>query len=503
MDTTLQTNTIECYKKGYTSVLTTEETGESVVPDRMPDIGMIANTGACVLLRSKEAIDGNVTMQGEIQVSVLYIPDGEAGLRALNVSLPCSASFDSSEITQECIPEGVMRVCSVEARLLNPRKILVKAEVVTELVCYTRGEATYCRGISEKAKAMVQMHHTTGKFATVAAVCERTFVVTDEYALSAAVGSGGEVVRKNVQFRVEDMKTIANKLIVKGTVLSDVMYTTESGSVETASFGTTFSQIVETDSEDISAEARVMLMPTGMYYELVNGENGPTITMELHGVCQVAAMRQHEVQFVSDAFSNRCGCEVEYSPMCVVTQSRVNTQREMVRDSVPCKSSVSQVRFATCTIGRVTISGGTVSVRVDVDLCVAYENGVDDCVSRRIEVNFQSDPDDPAVLSADAVRCADIYAIPSGNDVEIRFTVEADLRMETICNLETVSAIRLDEETPCMVDRPSLTVVRTGGSLWELARKYGSTVDLIRQLNDLEEDSAPMGSVLFVPRERF
>lgn len=502
MDTTLQTNTIECYKKGYTSVFTAEETGETVVPDRMPDIGMIANTGACVLLRSKDAADGSVTMQGDIQVSVLYIPDGEAGLRALNLSLPCTATFDSPEITQDCIPEGTMRVCSVEARLLNPRKILVKAEVVTELVCYVRGEACYCKGVTEDTQPMVQLHHATGKFSTVAAVCERTFVVTDEYALPATA-AGGEVVRKNAQFRVEDMKTIANKLVVKGTVLSEVLYTTESGTVESVSFGSVFSQIVETDSEDISADARVMLMPTGMYYELVSGENGPVITMELHGVCQVAAMRQHEVQFVSDAFSNRCACDVEYRPMNVITQSRVSTQRETVRDSVPCKSAVAQVRFATCTIGKVTVNGGDVSVRIDVDLCVAYENGVDDCVNRRIEVNFQTDAEAPAMLSADGVRCTDVYAIPSGTGAEIRFVVEADLRTETTCDLETVSAIHLDEEHPCDQNRPSLTVVRAGGSLWELARKYGSTVDLIRQLNELEDDIIPAGSVLFVPRERF
>lgn len=501
MDTTLQTNTIACYKKGYTSVCAAEETGETVVPDRMPDIGMIANTGACVLLRSKEATDGNVTMQGEIQVSVLYIPDGESGLRALSVSLPCTASFDSPEITQECIPVGTMRVCGVEARLLNPRKILVKAEVVTELTCFIRGEASYCKGESGSVGSLTQLHCTTAKFSTVAAVCERTFVVADEYALPSSA-AGGEVVRKNVQFRVEDVKTIANKLIVKGTVLSEVLYATETG-IETASFGTVFSQIVETDSEDITPDARVSLMPTGMYYEVISGENGPTLSVELHGVCQVAVMAQHEIEFVSDAFSNRCACDVEYSPINVVAQSRASTQRETVRDTIPCKSAVSQVRFATCTMGKVTVSGDTVNVRVDVELCVAYENGVDDCVSRRMEVNFQGDGEAPSILSADVVRCTDVYAIPSGNGVEIRFAVEADLRTETVCELETVCAIHLDEEHPCVQDRPSLTVVRGGGSLWELARKYGSTVDLIRQINELEDDIVPQGSVLFVPRERF
>ena len=93
MDTTLQTQTIQCYRKVFASTMTAEETGESVVPDKMPDIGMIAHTGACVLLRSKDVSDGTVRLQGEIAVSVLYLPDGEAGVRALRLSLPVTVQF--------------------------------------------------------------------------------------------------------------------------------------------------------------------------------------------------------------------------------------------------------------------------------------------------------------------------------------------------------------------------------------------------------------------------
>lgn len=499
METTLQTKKINCYQKVYTSVITAEETGETVVPDKMPDIGMIAHTGASVLLRSKEATEGNVTMQGEILVTVLYLPDGAAGLRALNIALPCTASFDSADISQNCVPEGMMRVCTAEARLLNPRKILVKVEVSTEVACYERAEAVYCDGISEPGSEKVQLRHSTAKFGMVAAACERTFVVTDEYVLDADVS--GEVVGKKAQFRIEDIKTIANKLIVKGTVASEVLYMTADGEIETARFNTVFSQIVETDSEEISTDARVMIMPTGLYYELATTGNDPRITMELHGVCQVAVMSQHEISFVSDAFSNRCACEVSCEPLCVTTQSRTTIQRETVRENIPCKSQVAKVHYVTCEAGKATVTGNEVCIRIDVTACVAYENGANDCIGKRMEVTFTGDSGVP--LMVDGVRCLDLYAVPSGNSVELRFTVEADLRTEVACELHTVAAIRLDEEQPICSDRPSLTVVRTGGTIWDIARKYGSTVELIRKINELEEEDVPAGSVLFVPRERF
>ena len=140
---------------------------------------------------------------------------------------------------------------------------------------------------------------------------------------------------------------------------------------------------------------------------------------------------------------------------------------------------------------------------MNLTICVQYENGAEDCQEKRVEVRFVGEDPGEARLTVDSVRCTDVYAVPAGNGVEIRFAAEADLRLETESTLETVSAIRLDDDLPKTQERPSLTVVQTGGPLWDVARKYGSTVDLIRKVNGLEEESAPAGGVLFIPRERF
>lgn len=504
MDTTLQTQTIQCYRKVFASTMTAEETGESVVPDKMPDIGMIAHTGACVLLRSKDVSDGTLRLQGEIAVSVLYLPDGEAGVRALRLSLPVTVQFEGAEITQSSIPQASMRLRGVETRMLNPRKILVKAEVESEAACYERSQLVCCTGLADQAGGeAVQLRRTDARFSVVSSVCERTFVVTDEYPLPAGSGDAGEVVWKNAQFRVEDVKTIANKLIIKGTVLSDVLYTTADGLTETVSFPTMFSQILETDSEEVSPDARLTIMPTGMYYELQHTDAGAKLTMEVHAVCQAEAMTRHEMAFVSDAYSNRWDCQVDYAPMSVRTRTKESTLRETVRESIPFRSPVSAVRFALCAVGPVTMEEKGVSARVDIAVCAGGENGTEECAGKRIQVRFTGEDPAGARLRAEGVRCTDVYAVPAGNAVEVRFAAEADLRMESDCTLETVSAVRLAEDHPLVSDRPSLTVVRAAGPLWDIARKYGSTVDLIRQVNGVEEETVAAGSLLFVPRERF
>lgn len=502
MDTTLQSKEIQYYNKVFSSTLTAEETGESVVPDKMPDMGMIAHTGACVLLRGKEVSDGTLQVRGELAVTVLYIPDGESGLRALRLTLPVAANFEDASITQQSVPEASMGVCGVEARMLNPRKILVKAEVATEVACYERSRAMYCTGVAPEEMDGIQLRYAAAQIGLTGTVCERTFVLTDEYPMPTG-DAAGEVVWQNAQFRVEDVKAIANKLIIKGTVLSEVVCLSPEGVAETVRFPTMFSQILETDSEEVSPEARLTIMPTGLYYELVRSDAGTKLTMELHGVCQAAAMSRHEIRYVADAYSNRRSCQVEHRPVQACARSKVSVLRETVRETLPCRSGVSAVRLAACQVGTVTPGEGSATARVDVTVCVGYENGTEDSVSKRIQVEFTGEEIPGARWRVDGVRCTDVYAVPTGSSVEVRFSAEADLRAETEVQLDTVSAIHLEDEVSGRPDRPSLTVVRSGGPLWDIARKYGSTVDLIRRVNAMEEDTAPADCILFVPRERF
>jgi hypothetical protein len=67
---------------------------------------------------------------------------------------------------------------------------------------------------------------------------------------------------------VEEVKTLSNKLIVKGSVLSDVVISSNDGSAERINFTSAFSFIAETDCEHVSDNVSMCIIPTALYYEL-------------------------------------------------------------------------------------------------------------------------------------------------------------------------------------------------------------------------------------------
>lgn len=93
-------------RSGYETVLETtvthEETMEMIVPDACPDILRICDTGGAVCLRSKEVLEGRVEVLGSVKASVLYLPDGEEGMRKLEVPMPFTCGVDAAGVTGQC-----------------------------------------------------------------------------------------------------------------------------------------------------------------------------------------------------------------------------------------------------------------------------------------------------------------------------------------------------------------------------------------------------------------
>ncbi len=492
MDAVLHENRMDRYMKVYGERKTIEVTGETVVPDKMQDIGLLGETGAHVLLRSKETAVGMGKMEGELAVTVCYLPDGAGGFCKLELQLPWQVQFEDEALTDRCMAVGEVTVVRLETRMLNPRKILVKAQLCADFSGFERQEVLVCDEPEEGAP--VQVRRETVDCSMISTVCERSFVVTDEYPVPPDL-VGGEILCKSVQFRIDDVKTLANKLIVKGTALSDVVIAGESGA-ERVSFTSGFSFIAETDCETVTPDVKVSMMATAMYYEL--SDQGKQLSVEVHGVCQMAAYSREPLCCISDAYSNFYETRLEFRPLTVYGHVKNSVQRETVIDSLTCRSQTARVQFVTVGVDCIGKSGDGAVIPLRLSVCVLYDNGSMDWLRKQVSVPIRLKEGE----SVTAARVADVHAAASETEVECRIVVEYEVLEAKELQLDTVARIVIDEDSPCTVSRPSLTLLQYEGPLWELARRYGSTVELIQQYNELEEDTVTAGTFLLVPKQQ-
>ena len=124
------------YDKAYSRTLRKEESQDCVVPDTMPDIAELATTWGCVLIRSKDVGEGRVRVEANVPAKVSFLPEGEEHLCCLDVNIPFYFSAEDAAIREGDFCVADLKLRALETRVLNPRKVTVRAEVELSLECY-------------------------------------------------------------------------------------------------------------------------------------------------------------------------------------------------------------------------------------------------------------------------------------------------------------------------------------------------------------------------------
>ena len=263
MDIYLNKEKLDFVKNVLSTSLTHEETMEMIVPDALPDILRIVDADATAFLRSKSSDNGRVTVTGNVDATVLYCPDGEEGIRKMTLDIPFSLSVTDSEINPATRVTAVVNVVSADASMINPRKIIVRVDLLGELACYNDAEMVLSGSIEDDNDAGIEIMTNTSDVVTTTLVKEKTFVVADEIQVPHSNPPVGTILKYKVDLSPEETKAVGSKLIVREqrTWCSVSAARTE---ITRLDFDTEFSQILELDNPE--SDSTITTMLTNAYF---------------------------------------------------------------------------------------------------------------------------------------------------------------------------------------------------------------------------------------------
>ncbi len=490
MDFSLKQNSLSCYQKLAVLSGAVDCTAESVVPDTQEDILRILGTAGFAAVRTKNAADGVVSVTGEVMASVLYVPESGEGAAALSVNVPFS--FEQRCCAEgEVLPVASVRLMALEARLLNPRKVLVRATVCVETVLYASSRLLWYSPDEGGAGACLRVKTAVASVSVVTAVTEKTFLVSDVLPLPAGKPAPAKILGTASVLRVTDAQSVGGKLIVKGMVRTVAHYLSAEGGLECVSAETAFSQLVETGG---GTDFTVTPLLTDAFVERLSAVDGSSpLSLEVHGVLQVAVREKREIEYITDAYcvgrpltAERAMLTAETDPACAVTRAAARGQFELQR---PCTGVVSVNVLA----GAAAAQDGKASVSLTAELLYLADGG--GLYGERFSLTAAADCDGGAI----AVAGAEAVAVPAGMSVELRAQVDFTLTTAGSVQLAVVSALSSPDDVPPRT-RPSVTVIRTGETdLWTLAKAFGADEDEILRCNGLEEREIPQGVILLIP----
>ena len=494
---------------GYETMLETtvfrEETLETIVPDANPDVLRLIDTQGKALLKSKEAMDGRVALAGTAQLTILYQPEGGTGPRRLEVGIPFSTSVEDSRLTSDCLVTAVARVVGADTRTINPRKILTRVEVAVNVKVFREETVLLCTGVHAEGGTAEERKESHRPYC-VSAVQEK--LVSFENELSIPVGRpvAEELICNRVELASHEAKLIGNKLIFKGEALVRLLYRSVGGEMDTADFTLPFSQVAEVIGVGENGQCIIDVGLNGVTFTL--GEDGRTVSAALSVLVQFLVCEEREIELLADMYSVCCPVKVDRVPFVYRRRREAGVGRQMVRQMIETGLSVRSVVDAYCLVGRTTHrrEGKQTNLMVDVIvtvICVTDEGEL--CaMSRRLETGCSVEIPEECLCSFEC-RCGELVAMPGADGVEVRFPMEFPYFCEQEEQGMVVRETTLAEdggegggEKPSIV----LRVLQPGESLWDVAKRYGTTIEDVVRANELEGKQPEEGTMLLIPRKR-
>ena len=483
--------------------------GDIIVTDVKPDILNTINTSGNIVIYKKEVMDGKVRIDGSIHLHIMYLADNEENsIRGLNAEVDFTEIIEFPEAQNGMLLETDFDLKSIECKVLNGRKINTKSLIEIELKLYANNKFEVIKEI----KDIDNMQFLKRNLEINSLIGEGTqkTVIKDTINLDNAV-QVAEILKANIDIVNKDIKLSYNKVLAKADAEIKLIYLTEDNEIKvtTASLPVMgFIDIQNIDDGmicDINYEIKnIIIKPNNqddhsIYVELEIELTGKAFEVKMIDVIDDLYSPSIPLSFTSNKIK---ACQQVFNLRDTCTTKEKLNIKELEGNKVCDVSCKPHITSKKVIQNKIVFEGV-----INVDLLYTSEDSIA-LANKLIEVpvHFEIDNKDVNLdVNIDInveTKNFDFIILPNGEidlKVETLFLVNVSRDIEVnIIDEITASETRADEDYGLII-----YYTKRGDSLWEIAKKFNSTIDDIAKENNIENPYnhiLKVGEQLFIPK---
>ncbi len=478
---------------------------ELTLPEYMPEILRVIKSTATPKITSCRLVGERITVDGVCELRMIYTADDEC-IYSFSQSCSFTRYCESSEYA-DCVDSiANVGVTYVNCRATSTKRAELKAGLSISFKAFIKQNEDIIslgdsQGIEEKGefvRAMSLGCRQTKQFSMSDTV---TLDVPSAFIVSTHAGAICTEIRK-----------INNKVMLKGDAVVDVCY------VDGVNGGTThkikhlipINQIIEFDGMDERFTGNVSLRVCGVDV-IPKGESGGAYScfdISLGVDASITMWEEKELTVISDAYAIDGNIELKKKP-CKFYSAVTEIRETFVSENTFTLSSegVSAVVDITGDITDVTVNRDSEKLCLKGSVALSFiikDNSgnfsavnkmMDFCLNRAISCEYKNIVCNPE-LTIVSLDCG----VKSGG-VTVRAEINA---VATVMGEVTIDAVTdiIESDAPIIKNQNAITVYfpqSENESLWNIARRYNTTVTAIAEENCLEGDTTDKLKILFIP----
>ncbi len=480
--------------------------GEMIVPDSKPDILNIICTSGVVCVYKKEAMDEKIRIDGNINTYIMYLADDvKDKVRGISTSLDFSETMvmPNSKEGMDVILQTKLK--SIESRVINERKVGIKATLEIEAKIYEKEEIEIVNDIKDAEG--IQILKQDLRVNSLVGMGENKVYVKDNISINTA-DDLAEILKADISIVNKEIKVSYNKILAKSEAKIKIMYLTEDNRInliETKMPIVGFidmPNVVEENICEVNYEVKnVIIKP--------NGVEEHSINVEIEVGIFAIAYEEKSINLIQDLYSPCENLEFDKKQITTLTNMQCKQDKKQIHEKIEIKEmenkQIVNVDVNPIIENRENFSNSILYTGIlEIDFILANED-------LQIEMRHNKIPFDYTINDVnDAENMNNIidmevanqdFVIQEGGSVTANVDLLINSNMHRSANINVMNEIQIDGEKEEKDYNLVIYLVKSGDTLWNIAKNYGSTIQDILKVNKIEnQDKIYSGQKLFIPR---
>ena len=469
--------------------------GDVIVPDIKPDIINIINTNGIAYIYKEDVQNKKVRLDGNIDIYVVYLSD-TGDTRSIQTVLSFSEYIENEGITDKTFFKTNVIVDKIEAKVLNERKISIKATLKLECELYEEDTIELTTDYKdddtvEVLKENINVKSLVGKN-TVKSSIKQTINVDN--ALSIA-----EILKININLENIENKISFNKVLAKADCNINVLFLTEDGRVASSNITENVMSFIDLVNVTDEHLAKTDYKIRNMLFKIGTKESRQMdCQVDFEVTCRAYEIK--ELEIINDMYGLKK--DLEFSKKEVMLQIASEeldekmpiNERIVLEDVLDIKDTDERVKVL-----KRTKSGDIYNHECEMNICFYYDadskNGLN---VKRVDIPF-------IVKNKQELNDSDFeitrknYRVSSEN-VDCDMEIKIKQRQNSLKKVNIISDIKENQETLLNEYKMYMYFVKPGDTLWNIAKKFKIKVCDLKELNKLESDNLTVGDRLYIMR---
>ena len=480
--------------------------GDVIVPDAKPDVLNVICTSGVACIYKKEIIDEKIKIEGSVDTYIMYMTDdSKERTRGINTSLDLSEIINIPNISNEMKSSICTNIKEIEAKVINERKISVKATIELTIEIFSEEEISIVNSLEDTDE--IKMLQEQLSVNSLVGSGETKIYAKDNISIDN-IDNLVEILKLEVGIGNKDIKISYNKVLTKAEAEVKMVYLTEDNRIN-KTIATIpiigfidIQNVTEGNLCDTNYEIRNMIVKP-------NSVEEHSVYIEMEISVSAIAYEVKAINMIQDVYSPSENIEFNKKTVKTIAEKREISGRKEISERLKIEELQSRNIVDVDIIPNImkqNIMENKITYNGELALTFMLMGEDLQVILRRETIPFDYSVEnitggDNLNISTNIEIENQDFIIQEGGEVLANIQMKMQTMLDKNVNINTIDEIQTSGEREEQDYSIIMYIVKKDDTLWNIAKMFGSTVDDIVRVNGIEDENSIFpGQKLFIPR---